>query len=110
MSQEDYYNSVLDRVFHSQDSNPVKRDPNKPADSAYFRAVDKIRKQSYSKWYKDQGGEYVIQHKEKEVIDLIKTLVMTPCTKPEYPFIQQKLWSTIESIDEIHQAFVENEK
>jgi hypothetical protein len=110
MSQEDSYNkSILDRIFFSQDSEAVKRDPNKPADSAYFRAAEKIREQAYYKWYTEYGGEYLVKHIEEEIIDLIKALVGTRIGEAS-PYLQQKIWDKIDFVDTIHKAFVENEK
>jgi hypothetical protein len=108
MSREDYYSSVLNSIFHSRDPNPVRRDANNPADSAYFNAQSGIRKQAYANWM-NSGGEHLVEHLENELIDMVKAFVGTP-VNDKSPYLQQKIWSHIDHIDTIHQAFIEQEK
>ncbi|MHC4585993.1 MAG: hypothetical protein ACYS3N_15805 [Planctomycetota bacterium] len=105
MSQEDYYNSILNSIFHSQDPDQQRRNPNDPADNAYFNAQAKIRIQAYANWVRS-GGEQLLQHMEEELIDLIKAFVGTPITDKSM-YLQQKIWDKIDMIDTIHKAFVE---
>ncbi|MGY5852140.1 MAG: hypothetical protein RTU92_01080 [Candidatus Thorarchaeota archaeon] len=99
--------SVLNKIFYSQDPREAQRDPNKLADNAYFNAQSKIRKQAYANWYKS-GGEQLVAHMEENLVGMIKTFVGTPIDAKS-PYLQQHIWDLIDFIDTIHKAF-EDEK
>ena len=105
--------SILQRIFYSQDRND--RDPNKPEDSAFFNAVSDIKIQSYAKWYKEQGGEYVVEGKEKEVIAYIQAIVLklghmkTLEDFMELMEVYRDLYATMRFIEIIETAFLKEE-
>jgi hypothetical protein len=68
-------NSVLDRIFYSQNEDEKPRDPNDPTNMPYFKATYGIETQAFARWVSDCGGEFLLKNLERGLISKIQQMI-----------------------------------